>query len=82
MIVFCLIVHHLWGRTLNKHNQDTCTVAYEDEGYIKDKLSVALEILSDIDSDIKNVLKEHYDLNLISTRPSQGLSDAKATRNT
>jgi hypothetical protein len=65
MIVLCLIVHHLWGRTLNKHNQDTCTVTYEDEGYIKDKLSVALEILSDIDSDIKNVLKEDDDLNLI-----------------
>jgi hypothetical protein len=27
MIIFCLTVHHLWGRTLNKHNQDACAVA-------------------------------------------------------
>jgi hypothetical protein len=24
MIVFCLTVHHLWGRTLARHNQDAC----------------------------------------------------------
>jgi len=45
MIVFCLTVHHLWGRTLNNHYQDACTVAYADDGYIKAKLSVALEVL-------------------------------------
>jgi hypothetical protein len=54
MIVFCLTVHHLWGRTLDKHNQDACDVAYTDDGYIKAKLSVALQVLSDI----KQVLKE------------------------
>ena len=54
MIVFCLTVHHLWGRTLNKHHQDACAVAYADDSYIKAKLSVALEVLSDI----KHVLKE------------------------
>jgi hypothetical protein len=54
MIMFCLTVHHLWGRTLTKHNQDDCTVVYTDDGYIKDNLSVELEVLSDI----KQVLKE------------------------
>jgi hypothetical protein len=54
MIMFCLTVHHLWGRTLAKHNQDACTVVYTDDGYIKDNLSVELEVLSDI----KQVLKE------------------------
>jgi hypothetical protein len=34
MIVLCLSVHHLWGRTLNKHHQDVCAVAYADDGYI------------------------------------------------
>jgi hypothetical protein len=34
MIVFCLTVHHLWGRTLAKHNQHGCAVAYSDDGYI------------------------------------------------
>ena len=46
MIVFCLSVHHLWGRNLNKNHQDACAVAYADDGYIKAKLSVALEVLS------------------------------------
>jgi len=63
MIMFCLTVHHLWGRTLTNHNQDTCAVAYADDsydGYIKAKLSVALEVLSDI----KQVLKEDTGLAL------------------
>ena len=54
MTVFCLTIHHLWGRTLNKNHQDACAVAYADDGYIKAKLSVALEVLSDL----KHVLKE------------------------
>jgi hypothetical protein len=60
MIVFCLSVHHLWGRTLNKHHQDACAVAFADDGYIKAKLSVALEVLPDV----KHVLKEDADLDL------------------
>jgi len=60
MIIFCLSVHHLWGRTLAKHHQDACAVAYADDGYIKAKLSVALEVLSDI----KHVLKEDAGLSL------------------
>jgi hypothetical protein len=54
MIVFCLTVHHLWGWTLAKHIQDTCASANANDGYIKAKLSVVLEVLFDI----KQVLKE------------------------
>jgi hypothetical protein len=61
MIVFCLTVHHLWTLWgLAKHNQVACAVAYADDGYIKAKLSVALEVLSDI----KQVLKEVDGLSL------------------
>ena len=60
MIIFCLSVHHIWGRTLAKHHQDACAVAYADDGYIKAKLSVALEVLSDL----KHVLKEDSGLSL------------------
>ena len=60
MIVFCLTVCHLWGLTLVKHNQDAHAVAYVDDGYIRAKLSVALEVLSDI----KQVLKEDVGLAL------------------
>jgi hypothetical protein len=64
MIIFCLSVHHLWGRTLNKHHKDACAVAYADDGYIKAKLSVALEVLSDV----KHVLKEDAGLDLNSDK--------------
>jgi hypothetical protein len=60
MIAFCLSIHHLWGRTLAKHYQDACAVAYADNGYIKAKLSVAFEVLSDI----KHVLREDTGLDL------------------
>jgi hypothetical protein len=60
MIAFCLSIHHLWGRTLAKHYQDACAVAYADDGYIKAKLSVALVVLSDI----KHVLREDAGLDL------------------
>jgi hypothetical protein len=77
MIVFCLSVHHLWGRTLNKHHQDVCVVAYADYGYIKAKLSVAQEVLSDI----KHLLKEDagLDLNFDKTKILvKGISEADA----
>jgi hypothetical protein len=55
-----LSIHHIWGRTLVKHNQDACAEAYADDGYIKAKLSVAFEVLSDISL----VLKEDAGLDL------------------
>jgi hypothetical protein len=57
MIAFCLSIHHLWGRTLAKHYQDACAVAYAHDGYIK---VVALEVLSDI----KHILREDVGLDL------------------
>ncbi len=59
----------IWGRTLAKYNQDACAVAYAYDGYIKAKLSVALEVLSDL----KHVLKEDagFSLNFDSTQKSK-----------
>jgi hypothetical protein len=77
MIVLFLSVHHLWGRTLNTHNQDACAVAYADDGRIKAKLSIALEVLSDI----KHVLKEDAGLALNFDKTKilvQGISAADA----
>ncbi len=70
---FCLTIHHLWGRTLDKHNHDACAVAYADDGYIKAKLSVALEVLSDI----KLVLKEDAGLD-INDKIVKGITAAEA----
>jgi hypothetical protein len=76
MIVFCLSIHHLWGRTLAKHYQDACAVAYANDGYIKAKLSVSLEVLSDI----KHVLREvaGLDLNDKTKNLVKGISVAEA----
>ena len=78
MITFCLTIHHLWGRTLDKHNQDACAVAYADDGYIKAKLSVALEVLSDI----KLVLQEDagLDINDKTKILVKGITAARRTR--
>jgi len=60
MIVFCLSIHHIWGRTLAKHNQDACAVAFANNCYIKAKFSIVIEVLSDISL----ILKEDAGLDL------------------
>jgi hypothetical protein len=53
MLIFILTIHHLWGRVLDKF-QETRAVAYVDDGYIKGKLSVTLQVLAEL----KRVLKQ------------------------
>ncbi len=53
MLIFNWTIHHLWGRVLAKY-PETRAVAYADDGYIKGKLSVTLQVLADL----KSVLKE------------------------
>ena len=43
MLVFNLTIHHLWGRVLSKF-PGARAVAYADDGYIKAKFSVALQV--------------------------------------
>jgi hypothetical protein len=57
MLIFNLTVHHIWGRVLAKFQE---TVTYADDGYIKGKLSVTLQVLVDL----KRVLKEDAGLEL------------------
>jgi hypothetical protein len=47
MLVFNLTIHHLWGRVLSKF-PGARAVAYADDGYIKAKLSVALQVLAEL----------------------------------
>ena len=63
MLVFNLSIHHLWGRVLSKF-QETRTVTYTDDGYIKGKLSVSLQVLTEL----HRVLKEDAGSE-ISSRP-------------
>ncbi len=53
MLIFNLTIHHLWGRVLAKF-QEARAIAYADDGYIKAKLSVVLQVLSEL----KSVFKE------------------------
>ena len=61
MLIFNLTItiHHLWRRVLEKF-QEARAVAYADDGYIKGKLSVALQVLAEL----KRVLKEDAGLEL------------------
>ena len=49
----------IWGRVLEKF-QEARAVAYADDGYVKGKLSVALQVLAEL----KRVLKEDAGLEL------------------
>ena len=53
MLILNLTIHNLWGRVLEKFQEDRAVV-YTDDGYIKGKLNVALQVLSEL----KLVLKE------------------------
>jgi hypothetical protein len=73
MLIFNLTIHHLWGRVLAKF-QEARAVAYADDGYIKAKLSVALQVLAEL----KSVFKADAGLELnVSLRP---LSSPRASR--
>jgi hypothetical protein len=59
MLIFNLTIHHLWGRVLVKF-QEARVITYSDDGYIKTKLSVVLQVLVEL----KVVFKEDTDLKL------------------
>ena len=65
MLIFNLTIHHLWGRVLAKFQEDR-TVDYVDDGYIKGKLNVDLQVLVEL----KRVLKEDTGLDLNITKTS------------
>ena len=58
-LIFNLTIHHLWGLVLAKF-PETRTIVYVDDGYMKTKLIVTLQVLSEL----KRVLKEDVDLQL------------------
>jgi hypothetical protein len=52
MLIFNLTIHHLWGRVLAKF-QEARVVAYADDGYIKAKLRVTLQVLTELNTVFK-----------------------------
>ena len=59
MLTINLTNHHLWGRVLFKF-PGARVIPYVDDGYIKGKLSVSLQVFPDL----KHVLKEDASLEL------------------
>jgi hypothetical protein len=47
MLIFNPTIHHLWVRVLAKF-QEARTIAYTDDGYIKAKLSITLQVLVEL----------------------------------
>jgi hypothetical protein len=65
MLVFNLTTLHLWGCVLAEF-PEARAIAYADDGYIKAKLSVALQVLAEL----KHVLKEDAGLELAVSKTS------------
>ena len=59
ILVFNLTTLHLWGCVLGKL-PETSVIVYVDDGYIKTKLNVTLQVLTEV----KCVLKEDVALDL------------------
>ncbi len=47
MLIFNLTIHHLWDRVLDKF-QEARVIPYADDGYIKAKLSIGLQVLAEL----------------------------------
>ena len=77
MLIFNLTVHHLWVRVLVKF-QEARAIAYADDGYIKAKLSVVLQVFAEL----KAVFKEDAGLELnvskTSILPAKGVTQQVA----
>jgi hypothetical protein len=77
MLIFNLTIHHLWGRVLPKF-QEARAIEYVDDGYIKAKLFVVLQVLTEL----KTVFKEDagLDLNVVKTviLPAEGVMQQAA----
>jgi hypothetical protein len=55
VFTFNLTIHHLWGRVFPKF-QGARVISYCDDGYIKTKLSVTLQVLTEFKVVFKEVL--------------------------
>ena len=73
MLIFNLTIHHLWGRVLAKF-QEARAVAYTDDGYIKVKLSVALQVLAELNVVFKTDAGLELNVSKTSILPSKGVT--------
>ncbi len=64
MLIFNVTIHHLWVRVLTKF-PEVRAITYDDDGYIKEKLSIALQVLTELKAVFK--ADSGLDLNVAKT---------------
>ncbi len=64
MLIFNLTIHHLWDRVLVKF-PEARAIPYADDGYIKTKLSIPLQVLAELKAVFK--VDDGLDLNVNKT---------------
>jgi hypothetical protein len=73
MLIFNLTIHHLWGRVLAKF-PEARAIVYADDGYIKTKLSIALQVLAEFKAVFKTDAGLELNVNKTSILPGKGVS--------
>jgi hypothetical protein len=73
MLIFNLTIHHLWGRVLAKF-QEARAATYADDGYIKTKLSVSLQVLTELKTVFKTDTGLELNVSKTSILPSKGVT--------
>jgi hypothetical protein len=73
MLIFNLTIHYLWGRLLAKF-QEARAVGYADDGYIKTKLSVVLQVLAELKVVFKTDAGLELNVSNTSILPSKGVT--------
>ena len=77
MLIFNLTIHHLWGRVLAKF-QEARAIAYADDGYIKAKLSIALQVLAELKAVFKADAGLELNVSKTSILPGKGVTQQVA----
>jgi hypothetical protein len=73
MLIFNLTIHHLWERVLAKFQEDRA-VSYADDGYIKVKLTVSLQVLTELKVVFKADAGLELNVSKTSILPSKGVT--------
>jgi hypothetical protein len=77
ILIFNLTIHHLWVRVLAKL-QEARAISYADDGYIKAKLSVILQVLPELKTVFKADAGLELNVSKTSILPAKGVSQQVA----
>jgi hypothetical protein len=75
MLIFNVTIRHLWGRVFGKF-PEARAIVYADDGYIKGKLSVALQVLAELKAVFKTDAGLELNVNKTSILPKHTTAQA------